>query len=290
MRTFYNSFEIKFTIDNIDFYALNFVFEQFLRSVPAHSHGSNSYEIHYIPYGQGQVKIDNVIYEVTPNTLYVTGPYVEHEQIPLKTNPMAEYCIYLKVEVKDSEKKKANVHSYVSHFEKTKFWFGQDRQNIYPLMKQIFYELENQFAGYMTQIEALLKQLVVHMIRNYENKRLSENHFETSNLGDSKYLIIEECFLYQYQNITLETLSKRLQLGPRQTERLLKKHYNKTFLQKRTEAKMSAIVILLMDKSKSISDISNESGYSSVEHFSYAFKKHFGVSAREYRKNLNTSV
>lgn len=97
MRTVYTDLNIKFTIENYTFSILNIVFEKFLRSIPRHSHGHNSYEIHYIPYGHGNVHIQNDLYQISPNTLYMTGPNVEHEQVPTKDDPMAEYCIYFKL-------------------------------------------------------------------------------------------------------------------------------------------------------------------------------------------------
>lgn len=325
MRTFYNDLDIKFSIGGIKFHALSFALEKFMRAIPSHSHSNNSYEIHYIPYGRGQVKIDGAAYEIVPNTLYVTGPNIEHEQIPFKEDPMVEYCIYFKIERTKTSRRgidangdaketsninsnidtenashnsiKRSIHSsygyitdnrannsYIHVFEKTRFWFGQDTRNLHPLMQQLFYELENRYIGYMTQVETLLQQLVVQVIRNYEYKNKSINQFRHTNLVDSKYLVIEECFLYEYRDLSLGILSKRLGLSPRQTERLLKEHYGRTFLQKKAEAKMSAAAIMLLDKDKRITDIALESGYSSVEHFSNAFKNYYKESARNFRK------
>ena len=74
MRKLYTDLNIRFTVEQMDFFALNLVFERFLRTIPNHSHGSNSYEIHYIPSGYGHVKINQVLYDIVPNTLYITGP------------------------------------------------------------------------------------------------------------------------------------------------------------------------------------------------------------------------
>lgn len=297
MRTRYTDLNIHFSIGNYAFYALNIVFERFLRSIPLHSHSRNSYEIHYIPYGHGKVRINNISYEVMPNTLYITGPHIEHEQTPDKKDPMTEYCIYLKLEKKYTSYSRPENEDFVSLFEKTFFWYGQDTQNIYSALQSIFYELEHQHTGYMTEVETLLQQLIVKVIRNYENagqihltprhypfgEKGSKVHFGFSNLSDSKYIVIEESFLYEYSDLTLERLSRRLGLSPRQTERLLKEHYDKTFLQKKSEARMSAALLLLEDSANSITHISSLLGYSSVEHFSTAFKRFYQKSAREYR-------
>ncbi len=298
MHTKYTDLNIHFSIDNYSFYALNIVFERFLRSIPLHSHSRNSYEVHYIPYGHGKARIDNNSYEVRPNTLYITGPHVAHEQTPDKKDPMAEYCIYLKLEKKHLSPARQKNVEFISRFEKTSFWYGQDTQNIYPILQMIFYELEHQDTGYMTEVETLLKQLIVRLIRNYEYRDKEQNlsdkgskaHFGPSNLFDRKYIVIEESFLYEYKDLTLDLLSTRLGLSPRQTERLLKAHYGKTFLQKKSEAKMSAALLLLADSEKQITQIAYQLGYSSVEHFSTAFKRYYKKSARDYRKEQNLAV
>jgi AraC family transcriptional regulator, 4-hydroxyphenylacetate 3-monooxygenase operon regulatory protein len=284
MRISYNDLDLKFSMEHINFYTLHIVCERFLRSIPNHSHSDNSYEIHYIPSGKGTVKIEQSVYQVIPNTLYVTGPHIRHEQIPDKNDPMIEYCIYLKLEKKDCNKRKEKQGSYLQLFENTRSWFGQDNHNIHPLMQQIFLELEKKYTGYMKQVETLLQQLVILLIRNYENNQPSPNRTNSFNLAYSKYFIIEEYFLYEYKDLSLDALSARLGLSTRQTERLIKQNYGKTFLQKKMEAKMSAASILLMDPQKRIMDIALDLGYSSVEHFSNAFQKYYKKSAREYRK------
>ncbi|HHV09944.1 MAG TPA: AraC family transcriptional regulator [Clostridiales bacterium] len=283
MRTAYTDLDIKITIDDTIFYVLQIVFEHFKRPMPRHSHGNNSYELHYIPHGHGSVNIDDTVYDVTPNTLYMTGPHVEHEQLPAKEDPMSEYCIYFKLQSSPASGKRSR-SATASLFEKTHFWYGQDSQSIYPVLTQLFQELEHQYTGYRLQVEALLQQCIVKIVRNYENKKESEAHFQPSNLVDSKYLIIEESFLYDYEILTLDILSKRLGLGNRQTERCLKEYYGKTFLQKKTEARMSMAKIYLSDPSLTISEIANRLNYSSVEHFAYAFKQYYKTSASEYRK------
>lgn len=281
MRDLYTDLNIKFSVDNTDFYALNICYERFLRTIPGHSHGSESYEIHYIISGYGYAQIQEVLYDITPNTLYITGPHVEHAQIPSLEDPMCEYCVYLKIG-------KSHVHRKtpaLALFENTPFWFGQDSQNIETIMKQLFSELNNQYTGYVTQVKALLAQLIIHTIRNYEMKQKALLHFGPSNLDNSKFIILEEYFLYEYQHLSLEVLSERLGLSCRQTQRLLKEHYGKTFLQKKTEAKMAAALLLLSEKQRTISSVSDALGYSSIEHFSVAFKNYYHVSPREYRKH-----
>ena len=285
MRTLYTDLNIHFTIENTEFFALNIVFERFMRPVPRHSHGHNSYEIHYISQGKGTVIIDEETFQVIPGTLYVTGPHVEHEQKTDKNNPMEEYCIYLKAKQKNvgTQKNTNDKYNLVSAFLNTPKWFGRDSQDLYPLLLEIFQELESACCGYTIQIETLLTQCIVKMVRNYLDHQDAVKHFPVTNLVDSKYIITEESFLYDYRNITLQTLAKRLGLSTRQTERFLRETYGKTFLRKKTEARMSAASIFLVDSNMSITDIAFHTGYSSLEHFSHAFKQYYGISAVQYR-------
>ena len=286
MLTRYDNFNFHFSFGGYDFHISNIVLERFERVIPRHSHSKNSYEIHYIPYGNGTAVINGTNYEITPNTLFITGPFIEHSQIPIAQDPMTEYCIYLKLGRSNVLSESKSERKLAQLFKKTDFWFGQDTQDIHSLMKQLFFELEHQYTGYSVQAEILLKQLIIKLIRNYEDRHEFRLQGSATNLYDNKYLIIEECFLYEYSTLTLELLSRRLGLGIRQTERLLKEHYGKTFLQKKTEARMSAASTLLQNSALSITQISEAVGYSCVEHFSASFKRFYNESASAYRKKL----
>lgn len=288
MQTKYTNLDIQFSLEHLSFTVLNLVCERFLRSIPKHSHSRHSYEIHYVSDGYGTAIINGISYAIVPNTLYVTGPGVEHEQFPAPSDPMVEYCINLKISPNNQYD---SVSQIVSLFESTLFWFGQDTEQIGLLMEQIFSEMQLQTLGYKLQVKSLLSQCIVKMVRNYQSTtptplQKKDTPFGPSNLFEQKYIMIEECFLYNYRDITLTKLSALLGLSTRQTERLLKQHYGKTFLQKRNDARMAAAVVLLVSTNEPINNISESLGYSTTEHFSNAFRKHYRISPTNYRKNI----
>jgi len=279
----YNILSYEFKIDGYTFLVSMAAMERFERSIPSHSHGRDCYEIHYILSGKGTAIINNESYFLSENTLFVTGPYVLHEQMPCSPDPMIECCIYLQMLTPVTKQEiKSPV---VSIFREYPFWFGQDTQNIRSLMQQIFFELEHKPPGCHTLLTALFKQLIVYMIRNYSGNRLLPQQPEHTIIHQALLLTIEESFLYDYKDITLQKLADRIHMSPRQTGRLLQQHYNSTFQRKRTEARMSAASILLKNTDNSISQIADVIGYSSSEHFSQAFKKYYGISASVYRRN-----
>lgn len=285
MKTSFQNLNISFSLDGVSIDLLNIISERFARTIPAHSHGSNCYEIHYIPYGFGKLIADGRPYDITPNTLYITGPHIEHAQFPDAGNPMFEYCVYLRFQKLPQNRKPSHL---ISTFTDKNFWFGNDSQDINTTMKQIFGELEQKYIGYKTQVESLLMTLLIKLVRNYEQYKLSNEQTATNAPLDDKARIIEDYFLYESDSLSLTTLSERLSLSTRQTERLLREYYNKSFQEKKAEARMSAAAILLGDTHRSISEIAETLGFSSPEHFSTSFRKYYGVSPRKFRQSPDT--
>ena len=285
MSLYFRNAVISFTMDAIPLQVDNFSYGPIHRPIPGHSHGAGSYEVHYIPYGYGTLKLPGRTYPVKPNTLYVTGPQVQHAQIPSQEDAMVEYCIYIHTDMLHPS---SDIHNrefdLMSRFLSTAFWFGTDRHNIHPLFQKLFEELSNHPIGYLCQAEALLRQIIVSIVRNYKQDEILAELPESNRAISNPSLLLEEAFLMEYDSLTLEALSSRLALSARQTQRLLKKQYGQTFLQERTQARMAAAVSLLADPSLNLTAIAERTGYSSVEHFSTAFRKFYKTSPREYRK------
>ncbi len=281
----YHDSGIAFMMDGESVYVGNIVYECFHRSIPMHSHSDNSYEIHYISSGHGKVTVEGKEYDTLPGTLYITGPHIKHSMVPDKSNPLSEYCVYLKLSANKGAGKK--VLSPMSAFRNMSFWYGSDKCDIHSLMKSLFSELEKQSLGYRTVVESLIKQIIISCVRNY-SVETEKKDLKLLKAAESQYLIIEEAFLYEYATLTLTDLSARLSLSSRQTQRLLTEHYGMNFQSKKTEAKMSAAALMLGLPEKTITDIADELGYSSVEHFSTAFKKYYGMNASRYREKAGS--
>ncbi|MBO4653308.1 MAG: AraC family transcriptional regulator [Lachnospiraceae bacterium] len=291
----YRNLDLTFSMDDVTFTVLSISNEQMLEPIPRHSHSRNSYELHYISYGYGTLIADDATYRITPGTFYMTGPQVFHEQVSDPDDPMREYGVYLKV----SLPRKGTKSELLRGFLKQSFFFGPAGIEVYELMKHLIGEIEQRPEGHRLMLSALLQELIVEIARLYRttsatanesvapsssNTRATDAHFPNTSLPDDQtYLIIEEAFLYNYRDITLDSLAGLLNLSRRQTERLLLQHYNKTFLQKKKEARMSAACILLQAGDKSIASVAYELGYSSPEHFTHAFKNYYHVAPSSYR-------
>ena len=105
---------------------------------------------------------------------------------------------------------------------------------------------------------------------------------EEKTIAGEKY-DIENIINNEFSTITLIELANRLHMGERELQRYLLKNYKKSFNELKTEAKMNFAANKLIYTDIKISELYEYVGYSTPEHFSFAFKKHFNISPLEYR-------
>lgn len=268
-------------------------FGYFYNSIHRHSHSNKSYELHYIPDGYGTLVANGLSYPITPGTLFMTGPDIVHEQLTSAENPMAEYCICFEIIPSTTSPRVSDfsegeeISKIVGLLKDTHFWFGQDTQHMLSSFQQLAEETTHRYIGYYAMTKQIIEQIIIKLVRNYTHNRPSSHLNSPRTLDDNRVVIIEESFLRDYSNITLQILANRLGLSERQTQRTLKSDYGLTFTQKRTEARLNASTLLLTTTSLSISTIAHRVGYSTLEHFCQSFKKHYKTTPSAYRTLYN---
>lgn len=276
----YNNLDIRIALEEKQFRILNIARETLHRIIPSHNHGSGSLEIHYTMEGCGKVLVDGMLHELEVGTVYVVGSGVRHAQIPDFEEGQVDCCIYLQ-EISTSGFRTTGLGERLLS---KHFWIGKDRQEMHSIINRIFWELDGQCPGYTVQVQSLLTQLAVCVLRNYDISPEVISHFVPAKPSEALSFIIEEAFLYEYSKLTLASLAGKLGLSARQTQRFLLEHYGKSFREMRREARMSAATILLTHTDCDQGKIAEELGYSTAEHFAVSFKQTFGMSPGTYRK------
>lgn len=280
--------------------------------IPGHSHAKGCYEIHCITDGNGSILLNNTRFSVATGSVYVTGPHVFHEQTPDHAHPMTEMCVYMQlIASSDQHADTLFDKQLVQSFLQQTCWIGTDTTGILPIMKQIFSEaVVPALVGHQSYMSGLFMQLFCLLVRCYqanpntpamqhksqimpkETPQISLTKQDHTNLLQNALspLAIEEAFLNNYKNITLSDLAAVSHTSTRQLQRMIQKQYGTTFQKKRTQARISAACILLKTTSCSLSEIAEQTGYSSPEHFSYAFRQQMGCTPGTYRKRNNTKT
>lgn len=213
---------LEFEWDGIVFEFVNCSGGILREKIGMHSHSKNSFELHFIVGGEGILKTPHGSYNMCTGNFFVTGPCEEHSQIPSEKNPVSDIYIYIQV------KKMKNSGRLSKKFIETPFFFCQS----FDIMtaQRISEEFQNKYIGWQFAVRGLMQNLLTEIARLYipaEHELQDEN----DNLNEKRFMIIEKMFLYE-SGFSLSELSSRLGVCERQTQRLLKKYYGKTFREK----------------------------------------------------------
>lgn len=287
--------DIKLKLDDLVLNVLYVKFGYFHQTMPKHSHSHGSYELHYIPSGKGLLIADGQHYSLTPGTLFMTGPEVEHEQIPDQTDPMAEYCIFFEIITGPLQLKQNTRHlprkGLLSRWLlDTPFWIGPDQENMMTLFEMLAREVSLKHIGFHQMTSNILEMIVARTIRHYHQGATAVLNAPVKTLNDSRLVTIENSFLYDYQSITLKQLADKIGLSTRQTERTVQKQYGMSFKDKKWQARMEATAQLLLTTDLPIREVAIAAGFSTPERFSHSFKKYYNQSPSKYRSENRVEV
>ena len=274
-------FSWSFEMGSLQISPVHMRIEQLRPIIAAHRHSNVSYEIHYTARGRGTVAVNGTEYDVLPGRLFVTGPGVLHSQYSELTDPVVEYCLYM-----NCRQFMRAAGDPLALFANTHFWMGMDDGRVFSLLRQLVDENRVPRPETAQMSEALLRQTVVLLTRLYRSDAAlpSAAPVAPALTRDGLMPIIEDAFFYRYATLTLQELARLLNLSVRQTQRLLRVSFGKTFSQKLTEARMAAASQFLKDTALSVTEIAERVGFSSIEHFSSAFRRFMGCSPRQYRQ------
>ena len=272
-------FSSRFEIGSLQVSPVHVRIEQLRPIIAAHRHSNVSYEIHYTYRGSGRLTVADSTYEIRPGTLCITGPGVVHMQTSDLSDPVIEYCLYM-----NCRRAAQSPGDPLQLFTDTVFWIGIDDGTIFSLLSQLIEENRHRQCDSREMSETILRQIILQLTRRYRREAADQAQTPPLLTRDSFIPILEDAFFYRYRTLTLHELAGLLNLSVRQTQRLLLSHFGKTFTQKITEARMAAASQFLNNTRLSITEIAEQLGFSSIEHFSSAFHRYMGCSPSAYRK------
>ncbi len=149
------------------------------------------------------------------------------------------------------------------------------------------------------KLKAVLLQgiaLIESRRRDEQYKKYAQTYMATQEgSGDSQdeksqLDVIEEAERYIMEHlaetITVEGLAKLVYLSPDHLTRLFKKERGQTVIDYITSQRMFWAKELLSQMDMSIAMVSAKVGYPNYSYFTKVFKKHYGMTPREYRQGL----
>jgi AraC-like DNA-binding protein len=161
-------------------------------------------------------------------------------------------------------------------------------QKLDTLLSEFAVELANDRPGKEIVMRALVEQVLVHILRNYSQPRLSDQ-LELSRVGliDRRIRRSVELMHTQLdQELTLRALAAASHLSPFHFARLFKKLTGSTPHNYLAGIRANRAQLLLAQTELSITEVGAQVGYLSASHFSKAFRLATGATPREFRKGL----
>jgi AraC-like DNA-binding protein len=253
---------------------------------PIHSHPENCHELHLVTDGSGSFCIDGTEIPVERSSLLLIGPNVAHSKTVTEGSFLSDIWLNMfitKIPGEEDPSAEAMAQLFARRFfhatagARTVSCFGSALQ-----------EMNQRELGYQTMTESYLKQALIGIARDFGSRDNQEKPDEHTVFG--KLVLIDDYFLAT-PSPTLAELSRLINLGNRQTERIITHYYGMTFRQKKEMARCSQARLLLRNQPwLTISQIAERLEYASIYSFSAAFKKHTGLSPRQYRNAENTAI
>lgn len=149
---------------------------------------------------------------------------------------------------------------------------------------KLFAEALNQFLiktpGYLTICNGIAAQIIGYLYNEY-NAAPSELHKGKQIQASMEYLKDN----YNNPNLKIVQLSEAAHMSEKNFRRIFSDLYQKTPYKFLQEFRINQAEILIMNTSKSITEISQECGFSDIYSFSHCFKKHTGVSPHHYKQS-----
>lgn len=114
------------------------------------------------------------------------------------------------------------------------------------------------------------------------NKLATEQHITEGR--EDRIVEIISYIQNDYKNVTLETLSETFHLSKPYLSKYIKERAGATFQEVVKEERMKKAKTLLRETNQTVEAVAAEVGYENVEHFNRLFKKSYGITPVQYRK------
>ncbi len=245
-----------------------------LKSYPLHWH--DCFEIELILEGRIRQTLNGEVYELGRGDIYLLNPTDFHEIEVLE--PTVAYNLMFTENIISDEFVKSilsineNIILSLSpeEFESTSF-----------LLSQTVKEFEGGKKYSNTYIHSLLECIFIMIMRKYDGE-IEAAHDE----GDSN---IQKAILYMHghfrENPTMEMVAGVANLNSSYFSNLFHQRIGKTYKQYLSELKLSYSKKLLKSSKLSVTEICFACGFNSLSNFLREFKRAFGKTPGDYRKD-----
>ena len=170
---------------------------------------------------------------------------------------------------------------------------AQEEEKYYQLRTLIsilVYEVVSKLDDYEDQIEDNLLSLMYHLLNNFHYLFYDEESLKEDELQLERYHRIMKYLSNNYmERVSLQDIAKQEFLSSQYLSYKIKEVFGHGFNEYLNQIRVEESTKLLLDTDKSISEISEEVGFSHPRYYNKHFKIHYKLTPLQYRKKNKVS-
>ncbi len=225
----------------------------------------------------------------------------EYQSIPKKSSVFLEYANAKILHIQNQLLNIKNTDSFFFHIiisnnilenkllQKAYYYFKNNLYKDLPITFEMhqkinsILQLENNAIHYFevqTLTDNLLLQIFKVLYRYNENLKNNETSIATCKMQQIAQWLHDNIT----QSLTIEIISREFATNPTSLKNQFKKEFNIPIMQYFKNLRMEWALKQLEKHQTSVQELSSILHYQNPQHFSFAFKKHFGITPRELLK------
>ena len=256
-------------------------------------HKHSEFEFHFIPRGNGTVRIGEEPFELREGMFYLTGPGVLHEQQADEQDPMYELCLHVDIIPLDETTteddwgelwERQEAEQCVQALQQFPLRTFIDQHQAMPWFLHAYRAWVEGRPGFYSSIKQAIIQI---MLRTARITGPAEAPFAlpSRNLNKHRFQLAVQYIQDNYASaITLQEVAERLHISVRQLQRIFQEQHDCTFSVYLENYRLSRVCAALLEDTLPIEQIALDHGFSGSNYLYYVFKKKIGMTPKQYKQ------
>lgn len=263
--------------------------------IPYHQH--SEYEFHFIAAGKGEVVIGQERFKLREGLFYLTGPGVVHQQWSDPEEPMDELCLHCEIiPLEDGvnsrggwgeELERQEAARAVEALRNAPLRPVADKHEAMACFLRAYRLWEEQPSGFYTLVTQEMRQILLRAANSLSPELEAGGRSEVPR-RDMGIHRLELAKQYMRDNafrpITVDEVAEAVGISTRQLQRLFAQVNEQSFRDELEQLRLAQVCHELLTGDKPIEDIAIECGFVTPNYLYPVFKKRYGVTPAEYRK------
>lgn len=281
--------DIRISWGHYEIHVLRFHLTKFPPGKVVDFHNHAEFEFHFIPRGKGKVILEEQSYSLSEGMFYLTGPGVMHYQEADAQEDMDELCLHVNITEKARDEvdpwEAAEAEECIEKLRQLPLIPAYDSHKAMSCFLEAYQACDGKFAGYYTSIKHLVVSILVKAVRAYDSD------------GIRVEAPVRDMLSYRYQyaihfmeanysaSLTLESVAEKLNISPRQLQRVFKQmNPSSSFSKVLEDIRLEAVCRRLEESSLPIEQIAQLEGFTNATYLHAVFRKRVGMTPGAYRK------